>query len=261
VFGTSKLEVYKVEKHEIVFHNQRLVDLTSIPGINGNLETSFYDFSLQNSSITKFDEIPEVYKYIEGIYSMDLTQNSKQVHEEWTVTTLDGILAYIGGYTAIVWGTIGALTGWYQQASFDSSFMKSFYTQNEQDIHIESESDDEEEMEATVRNRKPYHHNLKKRFKARLIVLLCCCFKQKPWYARAKKRQQDFMQGMEQLEQEVDLVQMIEMNRFLKFFVSQRFPKHQVQLIAYFQKYCVDEFNSTKLADTSSLKRTSVLMN
>jgi len=66
---------------------------------------------------------------------------------------------------------------------------------------------------------------------------------------------------MEQLEQEVDLVQMIEMNRFLKFFVSQRFPKHQVQLVPYFKKYCVDEFNSAKLTDKSSLRRASVLVN
>jgi len=139
--------------------------------------------------------------------------------------------------------------------------MGSFYTQNNQDRHIESESDDEEEMEATVRNREPYHHNLEKRFKDKLIVLLCCCFKQKPWYTRAKKRQHDFMQGMEQLEQEVDLVQMIEMNRFLKFFVSQRFTKHQVQLVSYFKNYCVDEFKPTKLTDKSSLTRASALMN
>jgi len=144
------------------------------------------------------------------------------------VTTFDQVLAYIGGYIAIVWGTIGALTGWYQQASFDSSFLGTFYTKNNQDRHIDAESDDEGEMEATVQNRKPFHYNLSERFKARLIVLLCCCFKQKPWYTSAKKRQQDFMQGMEQLEQEVDLMGMIQMNRFLKFFVSQRFPKHQV---------------------------------
>jgi len=138
--------------------------------------------------------------------------------------------------------------------------MQSFYTQNKQDRWKEEESDDEAEIQATVRNRKPYHYSLSERFKAALIVLLCCCFKQKPWYKRSKKRQHDFNQGMEQLKQEVDLVQLIEMNRFLKFFIAQQFPKHQVELVSFFQKYCIDDFGSTKLWDLPSFRSAREVM-
>ena len=176
-----------------------MFDLSSIPGLGSVYEASYYNFDLQIDETFVLNNIPGVYKFTSGLFGLELVQDSRQVHEEWMVTTFDQVLAYIGGYVALVWGTIGALTGWYQQASFDSSFLETFYTQNKQDRHIDAESDDEGEMEATVQNRKPYHHSLKERFKARFIVLLCCCYKQKPWYTSAKKRQHDFIQGMEQL--------------------------------------------------------------
>jgi len=74
---------------------------------------------------------------------MELLQSSQFVEEEWTVTTFDSILAYIGGYMSIVWAFIGLFVGGYQSFRFEAHLMKSMYTEENYETANEEEVDDD----------------------------------------------------------------------------------------------------------------------
>jgi len=101
------------------------------------------------------------------------------------VFTFDQVLAYIGGYAGIVWAIISGLVGGYQSFRYESHLMRSMYTEDKKDRCDEEESDDEEEIKETIRNRKPYNYWLSEFLKARLSYYLCCCFKSRPWYTNS----------------------------------------------------------------------------
>ena len=124
-----------------------------------------------------------------GLYSVGFMQGTKQVKEDWTAITYDQILAYIGGYAALVWAVIEGIVGGYQSFRYESHLMQSMYTEekkdrwdeeeesDEEDRSNEEESDEEDEIKEIIRNRKPYHYYFTEVFKARLIYYFCCCFK------------------------------------------------------------------------------------
>jgi len=55
--------------------------------------------------------------------------------------------------------------------------MKSMYTEDKKDRCNEEESDDEEEIKETIRNRKPYRFRFCELVKAKFTFYFCCCFK------------------------------------------------------------------------------------
>jgi len=79
--------------------------------------------------------------------------------------------------------------------------------------------DEEAEIMETVRKRKPYIYTWWENCKARLAYYFCCCYRHRSWYQRLVNRRKLFDQGIDRLKREVDLIELIEMNRVLKFFI------------------------------------------
>ena len=65
-----------------------------------------------------------------GIFQMMMIQNMEILSSEFTLQTLDGSLALVGGYSALIWSILSILLSWYQEFSYSNELALALYTRD-----------------------------------------------------------------------------------------------------------------------------------
>ena len=65
-----------------------------------------------------------------GIFQLMMMQNMEILSSEFTLQTLDGSLALVGGYSALIWSILSILLSWYQEFSYSNELALALYTRD-----------------------------------------------------------------------------------------------------------------------------------
>ena len=171
-----------VEKINIAYFSNRIFDLSNFEGSTyfGLTETIYRAFLAQKMSFTKTSKGDDpIYKgQSEPYYSAFLIQSPKELSRTFSVNSIDTSIAFIGGYSALVWMIFGILAGHYQEFHHNKHLLKTLYTEEKKqrpEHHIEE--DDADEVIATVLNRQPLNYTYREWLINGFFSICCCCCK------------------------------------------------------------------------------------
>ena len=122
-----------------------------------------------------------------------MVQYRKYQKTQWTVASLDIVLALIGGSIGLIWDTLGLTMRGYESFKFTTAFIGEIYSTTEsQRMRKEAEPSTLDEakvdLDKSLETSKRYEYHYNEYRCTWFMLKLCCCCKGKPWYKRREKR-------------------------------------------------------------------------
>ena len=144
--------------------------------------------------------------------------------------------------------------GGYESFKFENSLIGAVYPTSPQDFQEDndeagpqSERKAKQEMMRTVAERGRYWYTYQEYMFVWLLKTCCCCFcsANSSWYKRRLEKYERHEQASEKLQHEIDIINLLYVQRIGKFIAKLILKKHQRALVTSFKKYQVDNLSQS----------------
>ena len=157
----------------------------------------------------------------------------------WAINSLDLVLGLVGGLSGILWSGLFLVFGGYETFKLENSLIGAVYpTSPNNNEPCESEQEAKHEMMKTVAERGKYFYNYSEYLLACFIKTFCsCCCRSTNCYKRRQKRLERHQEASERLNNEIDIIKLLYVQRLGQFMAKLLLKRHQRALITTFKSY------------------------
>ena len=101
-----------ISQDAITYFNHGYLDTSQISALN--LGTDLVDYKVDTQQVNLF--LNKGNK--QDIFISEMVQSRRQNQITWSINSLDLILGLVGGFTSIIWGTLGMILAPYEDFKF-----------------------------------------------------------------------------------------------------------------------------------------------
>ena len=160
----------------------------------------------------------------------------------WYINSLDLVLGVIGGLSGIVWAVLAMIFGGYEAFRYQTSLISSIYPTSPMDTPIDGDLNQSEgqrkaklQMMQTVAQRGKYWYSYFEYLWASLLAAwFCCCVRNYRCSKKRVSRLKRHNEAVEKLEDEIDIVKLLYVQRIGQFLAKLLLKKHQRALVTSF---------------------------
>ena len=133
----------------------------------------------------------------------------------WSINSLDLILGLVGGFTAIIWSTLGLLISPYEDFKFKNSVVGSIYPTSPQrdddEPPIDNQKDANEALEGTVIERGKFYYSFNEYKFTWILKSFLCCFVKKDgiWWKNRIFKYNRYEKAVQRMDEEIDILKHI----------------------------------------------------
>ena len=135
---------------------------------------------------------------------------------DWSINSLDLILGLVGGFTAMIWASLGFVIQPYEDFKFNNSLVGSIYPtspqRDEDEAPIADEKEANEALEGTVVERGKFYYTFSEYWFTKFVNKMCCCCVNKDslrWKVRNFKFER-YEKAVEKMNAEIDILKHIQ---------------------------------------------------